>query len=362
MSDLIQHFLDIFYWLDMYETWSVFLHSWESMEILNEMFPCFHHPFAILPFPEESPMLCHRLEDLTQSRFIIIRQETPWIPERCTSDHKAIEIEWGVISLQESVCRMVSMYVRNRRFNISMLIPATCYLLPVIRMHHLPHPIVITYNITVTDHGNIQMLPQFIYPGEISLSSKGLLVCPTMDSDEIGSRVFESLAKIYEQRRVFPAETSFYRNRDFDGFRHLFHDPECGITIDHERWAVSTFDDFFCGTTHIDIDSSDSIAFYNLWRLCEFQRIFPKNLDNEWIFTRIMGECLSLKILRMDESISRVEFWEYHCFWCYPLHNLTIWTITISIHRCESRYGSSRCQVRPEDFVHRWLVGVGRSW
>jgi hypothetical protein len=89
-SDLLENPKDIIDGLDMDEARSVLLDSWESMEILNEVFSSFHHTFAFFPLPEESPVFFHRIEDLTESWLIVSWEKTPWIPEACSTDHEAI--------------------------------------------------------------------------------------------------------------------------------------------------------------------------------------------------------------------------------------------------------------------------------
>lgn len=48
---------------------------------------------------------------------------------------------------------------------------------------------------------------------------------------------------------------------------------------------MSTFHDFFGGAAHVDIDSSDAISFDNLCCFTKHGRIFPKDLDDEWVLT-----------------------------------------------------------------------------
>ena len=63
-------------------------------------------------------------------------------------------------------------------------------------MHHFSYSVIITEDITITYHGDTQMLFQFIYPREVSLPSECLSICPTMDGDEIGSCILESLTEV----------------------------------------------------------------------------------------------------------------------------------------------------------------------
>ena len=62
------------------------------MKILDEMFARFHHPFSFFPFPEETSMSFHGIENLSECRFIVSWEEAPGVTERCPSDHEAIEI------------------------------------------------------------------------------------------------------------------------------------------------------------------------------------------------------------------------------------------------------------------------------
>ncbi len=128
-----------------------------------------------------------------------------------------------------------------------------------------------------------------------------------MDSDEIGSCILESLTELYEKRVVFPAQTSFHRYWYLHGFRHLFYDAKCCIPIDHETRSMTTFDDLFCWTSHIDIDPCDAISFDDLRGFGELRWILPEYLDDERILACVMGESFLLEILRVDESICRVE-------------------------------------------------------
>jgi hypothetical protein len=61
------------------------------MEILDEMLTSFHHTFSIFIFPEELPVLAHRIEDLPESRLVSSWDKAPRVPEGCSPDHKSIE-------------------------------------------------------------------------------------------------------------------------------------------------------------------------------------------------------------------------------------------------------------------------------
>jgi hypothetical protein len=86
----LDHIIYILRLLDMYELRTVFLDSWEAMEVLYEVLACLHHTVAFFYSPEEVSVFLHRREDLIECRFVVPRQETPWITERCSSDHKSI--------------------------------------------------------------------------------------------------------------------------------------------------------------------------------------------------------------------------------------------------------------------------------
>jgi hypothetical protein len=144
-SDPIDHGIYIIIGLDLDERAAIFLDSWESMEILYEMFACLHHPVSSLHFPEEIAVLSHRREYLIECWLIVAREETPRIAERCSPNHKSIEI------LESSW------------------------------MYHLRYPILIAHHITVTDNGDTYMLLELIDPSEISPTSECLFVGTTMD-------------------------------------------------------------------------------------------------------------------------------------------------------------------------------------
>lgn len=315
-SYTIEYCMDIVRGLDMYELSSVFFYSWETMEVLHEVFACFHHSLSLFPLPEEISMCTHRIEYLSECWLIVSREKTPWIPKGCTSDHKSIEI-----------------------FQTS-------------RMYHLSSPVLITHDIPIRYHRDMYMLFEFVYSCEISLSSECLLIRTPMYWDEIGSCIFESLDEVHEEVRIFPAESSFHRYWYLYSVAHLFDDPECCITIDHERWSVSTFDDFFRRTSHIYIDTSDTISFDDFRCFAEHDRIFSEYLYDEWIFALWVCEGFSLEVLWVDDTISWVKLWKYHRFRCNLFHYLTIWTVTVAIHRGKWWYWSTRCEFFPEVFVH----------
>jgi hypothetical protein len=83
-------------------------------------------------------------------------------------------------------------------------------------MYHLIYAILIAHHIPITDHRDIHILLEVIDASEISFTGERLLVCTPMYSDKIGSSILESLHKISEKLTIFPTETSFHRDRDFD--------------------------------------------------------------------------------------------------------------------------------------------------
>ncbi len=89
-ANIFDDFQDIRNTLYMYERGAILLHSWESMEILDEMLASFHHTFSFFPLPEELPMLTHSVQDLTESRFIVSCEEAPGVTEACSSYHESI--------------------------------------------------------------------------------------------------------------------------------------------------------------------------------------------------------------------------------------------------------------------------------
>jgi hypothetical protein len=174
LTDRVDHTVYIFGTLDLHELTAVFLHSRESVEILDEMLASLHHPMSSLHLPEEITMFYHRREDLIECGYIVPREKTPRVTETRSSYHKTIEI------LESS------------------------------RMHHLGDPIFITHHIAIADHGDADMLFEFIDPSQISTSSKSLLIGSPMHRDEIGSCIFQSLHEVYEEIRIFPSESSFH--------------------------------------------------------------------------------------------------------------------------------------------------------
>ena len=91
-TDIRDDFHDIGDRLYMYELRSIFLHSREPMEVLDEVLTSFHHSFPLFPLPEELSMSFHRIEYLSEGRLVVSWKETPRITEACSSDHEAIEI------------------------------------------------------------------------------------------------------------------------------------------------------------------------------------------------------------------------------------------------------------------------------
>ncbi len=309
---LIKYPVDIIGWLNMYERVSVFFYSRESMEVLYEMFSCFHHSFSSFWYPEEISMFSHHIKDLSECWLIIIWKKTPRITKTCPSNHESIEI------------------------------------LESFWMFYFFHPIVISFNIPIAYHRYIDVLFEVIDSSEVSFSSECLLVGSPMYWDEARSSILESLNEFSEKGRIFPSEPSLYGYWDFYSICHLFYNLECCITIDHEWWSMTTFYNFFRWTSHVDIDSSDTVSFYDFCSFSKHGRIFSEYLNNKRIFRRIMGKCSFLQLFGMNNPISRVEFREYYRFWSYFFDDLPVWTISIAIHRGESWYGSSRCKIRPE--------------
>ncbi len=219
-------------------------------------------------------------------------------------------------------------------------------------MHHFSDPIFVAHHISIADYGDTNMLLELVDTSEICLSCECLFVGPTMYWYQICSSSLESLHEVNKETRIFPAEPSFDRYWYFYSFTHFFDNLECCISIDHQRWSVSAFDYLLRWTSHIDIDPSDTVPLDDTSCFGEHERIFSKYLDDERIFTWIMSECSSLEILGVDESIRRIELWEYNCLRGNPLYNLAIRTITISIHRSESCDRSTSCEIWPELFVH----------
>lgn len=192
------------------------------------------------------------------------------------------------------------------------------------------------------------MLLELVDASEISFPCECLFISSAMYWDQARSCILESFHEVYQETRILPSESSFDRYRYLDGLCHLRYNRERCITVDHQRWSMAAFNNLFCWTPHIDIDPRDSVSLYYLRCLCEHRRILAKYLDDEWIFTRIMSECSSLELFGVHESICRIKFRKYHCIWGNSFHDLAIRTIAISIHRSESCYGSSWCEIRPE--------------
>ena len=66
-------------------------------------------------------------------------------------------------------------------------------------MDHLRYPIFITRYISIAEDRNMEVLLEFIDATEVSLACERLLVRATMNRDEIGSSVLESLAELYQE-------------------------------------------------------------------------------------------------------------------------------------------------------------------
>ncbi len=309
---LIKYPVDIIGWLNMYERVSVFFYSRESMEVLYEMFSCFHHSFSSFWYPEEISMFSHHIKDLSECWLIIIWKKTPRITKTCPSNHESIEI------------------------------------LESFWMFYFFHPIVISFNIPIAYHRYIDMLLEIIYTSKICFSSKCLFIGSSMHWDETCSCILESPYEFSEKGRIFPSKSGFYGDWDLYGISHLFYNLECCISIDHEWWSMATFYNFLGWTSHIDIYTGDSISFYDFCSFSKHHRVFSEYLNNERIFIWIVCKGSFLEFFWVNESISWVKFWKYHRLRCYFFHYLPIWTICIAIHGCKSWYGSTRCKVRPE--------------
>ncbi len=129
----------------MYQCITILFYSWESMEILYEMFSCFHHSFSFFAFPEKVAMFLHRIEDFSENWFIVSREKTPRITKAGSTDHKTIKI------------------------------------FESFRMYHLFDSIFIREDITIHNNWYPYMLFEIIYTSEISFTSKCLFISTTMN-------------------------------------------------------------------------------------------------------------------------------------------------------------------------------------
>ena len=66
-------------------------------------------------------------------------------------------------------------------------------------MYHFFHTILIARYISIAEDRNMEVLLEFIDAPEVSLAYERLLVRATMNRDEIGSSVLESLAELYQE-------------------------------------------------------------------------------------------------------------------------------------------------------------------
>ena len=66
-------------------------------------------------------------------------------------------------------------------------------------MYHFFHTILIARYISIAEDRNMEVLLEFIDAPEVSLACERLLVRATMNRDEIGSSVLESLAELYQE-------------------------------------------------------------------------------------------------------------------------------------------------------------------
>ena len=89
-SYLIENLIDIIWRFYVYEGIAIFLYSWESMEVLYEMFTGLHHTLSFFAFPEEITMFLHNIEYLSENWFIVPRKKTPRISERSTTNHESV--------------------------------------------------------------------------------------------------------------------------------------------------------------------------------------------------------------------------------------------------------------------------------
>lgn len=144
MSYPIDHGIYIVIRFDLDERAAIFLDSWESMEILDEMLACFHHSMSSLYLPEEITVFSHHREYLIECWLVVARKKTPRVTKARSPDHKPIKI-----------------------FETSW-------------MYHFREPILIAHNIPIADHWDTNMLLEFIDPSEISLASECLFICATM--------------------------------------------------------------------------------------------------------------------------------------------------------------------------------------
>ena len=66
-------------------------------------------------------------------------------------------------------------------------------------MYHFFDTILIARYISIAEDRNMEVLLEFIDAAEVSLACERLLVRATMNRDEIGSSVLESLAELYQE-------------------------------------------------------------------------------------------------------------------------------------------------------------------
>ena len=121
---------------------------------------------------------------------------------------------------------------------------------------------------------------------------------------------------------------------------------------------MPAFNDFFCGTSHIDVYAGNSISFYYFCCFTKFFRIFSKYLYYERIFIFFMTEGFFLEIFRVNKSISTIKFRENYRFRCNFFDDLSVWTICIPIHRSQCWYGSLDCEFFPKVFIHKIFMMI----
>lgn len=218
-SDAGSDLVDIIEFFDVDELGAVFFDSGESVEVLDKVLADLEGSLCTFGFDEQSSMELHDFENLGEGRATTVFEEAPRISETSTSDHESIDI-LGSFSSVECASFFIAIIDDTRTIS---------------RMYDLGHSVEVTHDVSVGDHGDIQVLFESVDPGEIRLSREGLFVGATVDGNEIGTRVFESFAEINQEIMIFPSESCLHRDRDLHGFGHFFYDLEGSIAVDHER-------------------------------------------------------------------------------------------------------------------------------
>lgn len=88
--------------LDVHQAGSIFLHSRETVEVLDEMLADFHCAFSSFRLYELLRMEMHGIEDFSERRLYVSRLETPWVTERRATYHESIQILYGLSSVSSS--------------------------------------------------------------------------------------------------------------------------------------------------------------------------------------------------------------------------------------------------------------------